>query len=114
MGRAAARVKNLGHPVRTADLSVAKVPVVQHAGKGFAIRGNSSQRGYGYRWQQARERWLERNPVCVACKRQGLLTVATEVDHVIPHRGDKALFWDQANWQSLCKPCHSAKTASGH
>lgn len=27
-------------------------------------------------------------------------------DHVIPHRGDPALFWDEGNVQTLCKPCH--------
>lgn len=27
-------------------------------------------------------------------------------DHVKPHRGDERLFWDEANLQTLCKPCH--------
>jgi 5-methylcytosine-specific restriction protein A len=27
-------------------------------------------------------------------------------DHVKPHRGNEALFWDEANLQTLCKPCH--------
>lgn len=38
--------------------------------------------------------------------------MASVVDHVIPHRGDKALFWDSDNWQPLCKPCHDRKTAA--
>jgi 5-methylcytosine-specific restriction protein A len=42
---------------------------------------------------------------------QQQLVFATEVDHKVPHRGDQDLFWDTSNWQSLCKPCHSAKTA---
>jgi 5-methylcytosine-specific restriction protein A len=33
------------------------------------------------------------------------------VDHIIPHRGDQALFWDEENWQPLCLVCHNAKTA---
>lgn len=37
--------------------------------------------------------------------------VATVVDHNIPHKGNKVLFWDVSNWQSLCKACHDAKTA---
>ena len=37
--------------------------------------------------------------------------MAKEVDHIIPHRGDMQLFWDVANWQGLCKSCHSKKTA---
>lgn len=27
-------------------------------------------------------------------------------DHKEPHRGDQALFWDEGNLQTLCKPCH--------
>ena len=33
---------------------------------------------------------------------------ASVVDHIIPHRGDESLFWDQTNWQSLCKQCHDS------
>lgn len=33
------------------------------------------------------------------------------VDHVVPHRGDKNLFWNaRGNWQALCVSCHSRKT----
>jgi 5-methylcytosine-specific restriction protein A len=28
---------------------------------------------------------------------------------VIPHRGDPALFWPDANVQTLCKPCHDRR-----
>lgn len=76
-------------------------------------RKGSTARGYDYRWQQARERFLMRSPLCAACEREGRVTAATEVDHVTPHRGDQALFWDETNWQPLCKPHHSSKTASG-
>ena len=27
-------------------------------------------------------------------------------DHIKPHRGNALLFWDEANLQTLCKPCH--------
>lgn len=27
-------------------------------------------------------------------------------DHIIPHRGDEAKFWDEGNLQCLCKTCH--------
>lgn len=36
---------------------------------------------------------------------------AIVVDHVRPHRGDMVLFWDVANWQSLCLSCHNRKSA---
>lgn len=41
---------------------------------------------------------------------RGLVEVATEVDHIEPHKGDKLKFW-QGALQSLCKACHSRKTA---
>lgn len=65
------------------------------------------------RWRKARLLHLARNPLCVACQTEEKLTAATVVDHVIPHRGDVALFWDTTNWQSLCETCHNRKTGSG-
>lgn len=35
----------------------------------------------------------------------------TDVDHIVPHRGDPELLYDEANLQSLCHECHSKKTA---
>jgi len=49
----------------------------------------------------------------VHCQRDGRTNPASVVDHIIPHRGVAALFWDQSNWQSLCKRCHDRKTAKG-
>ncbi|MGZ4955295.1 MAG: HNH endonuclease [Methylobacter sp.] len=69
-------------------------------------RGSSAQRGYGYKWQQAREGWLRSHPLCEAHKRKGQVAVAEVVDHIVPHKGDMKLFWDRDNWQSLCKLCH--------
>lgn len=37
------------------------------------------------------------------------MVLATVVDHVIPHRGDQALFWDTSNWQPLCRRCHDGR-----
>lgn len=74
-------------------------------------RESSTQRGYGYKWQKAREGFLRNHPLCVECGKQGQLVKATIVDHIIPHKGDKDLFWDRNNWQPLCKTCHDAKTA---
>lgn len=71
-----------------------------------APRKTAAQRGYGSKWQKAREAYLKLHPLCVDHKRRGHIVPATVVDHVIPHRGDLKLFWDRNNWQSLCKPCH--------
>lgn len=74
-------------------------------------RGTAAQRGYNARWRRARKRFLAANPLCVECKKEGRLTPATVVDHIIPHKGDMKLFWDERNWQALCKRCHDRKTA---
>ncbi len=58
-----------------------------------------------------RESYLRRHRWCVACKAGGRRTAATVVDHVKPHKGDKALFWKHGNHQALCKRCHDQKTA---
>ena len=68
----------------------------------------TAERGYGGRWQKARATFLMRHPLCCYCQALGRVTAATVVDHKVPHRGDQALFWDTANWQSLCANCHSS------
>ena len=45
--------------------------------------------------------------------KENKLTPATVVDHIIPHRGDRKLFWDESNWQSLCERHHNEKTGRG-
>ena len=61
---------------------------------------------YDSQWQQARAAFLAAHPMCRLCEHLGRLTLATVIDHIRPHRGDPLLFWDQTNWQPLCKPCH--------
>lgn len=86
--------------------------------RGDGGRGTAHERGYGARWRKARETYLASHPLCAECLRRGRTTAARVVDHVVPHRGDQALFWDTANWQALCDftspyDCHGAKTGRG-
>lgn len=74
-------------------------------------RGTAYQRGYNRRWQRARAVFLVEHPLCLYCERMGRITPATVVDHVIPHKGDRDLFWSPDNWQALCKPCHDSVKA---
>lgn len=76
-----------------------------------ARRGSAHSRGYGAQWRRARAAFLVRHPLCRDCEKSGRVTAATVVDHITPHRGDMRLFWQSENWQPLCAPCHSAKTA---
>lgn len=74
-------------------------------------RGSAAIRGYDTRWRAARKIFLRRNPLCAECQSKGILKAAAVVDHIIPHKGDTGLFWDESNWQALCKRCHDRKTA---
>lgn len=68
---------------------------------------SSTAKGYGYRWQKARAQFLLEHPLCVRCQETGRTTAATVVDHKVPHKGDKTLFWDRKNWDPLCASHHS-------
>lgn len=68
---------------------------------------------YTERWKHLRAIVLSRDPVCKACVKKGYASAATEVDHIIAHRGDAERFWDSDNLQGLCKRCHSQKTQRG-
>ena len=73
-------------------------------------RGSSRDRGYTYRWEQARIQFLREHPLCAECERNGKVTAATVVDHIKDHKGNHDLFWNVNNWQPLCKHCHDRKT----
>lgn len=59
------------------------------------------------RWQQLRMEVLTRDLfTCQMCTRSEYRTNLLVCDHIKPHRGHDALFWDMNNLQCLCKPCH--------
>jgi len=73
-------------------------------------RPSAYKRGYDYKWRKASKIFLMINPFCTKCHSEGRIIRATVVDHIKPHRGDQELFWDEHNWQPLCKKCHDTKT----
>jgi len=66
---------------------------------------------YNRQWSKVRARFLKEHPLCAICLSESRITAANIVDHIKPHKGNKELFWDASNYQSLCKPCHDTKTA---
>jgi 5-methylcytosine-specific restriction protein A len=87
-------------------------------------RANSNARGYTWRWHRRRTAFLRQYPLCgmrpggrppvlSVCADEGRTTAGAHVDHVVPHRGDRSLFDDLENWQTLCAACHARKTALG-
>lgn len=75
-------------------------------------RPTAAERGYGWAWQKLRERIMVRDHgLCQPCKRRGLVTLARDVDHIVPkdQGGDDS----PANLQAICSgpgSCHAAKT----
>jgi len=68
-----------------------------------------AQRGYGIQWRKRRNRIMKRDShLCQECKRNGIITQAKEVDHIINKaRGGTD---DDSNLEAICTPCHKAKT----
>ena len=61
-------------------------------------------------WRKASSAFLRSHPFCVACEARQVIRLATQVDHIVPHRGDVVTFWQRENWQPLCSACHGRKT----
>lgn len=75
-----------------------------------AQRGTSAERGYDSAWRRLRAQHLRANPWCVMCAAIGKTEKATDVDHIVPHKGDDTLRLDPYNLQSLCSWHHKSKT----
>lgn len=73
------------------------------------IRDPESKKRYGRAWKRIRDRHIAQHPLCEVCKRNGRLTQAEEVHHILPlsHGGTH----EDSNLMSLCKACHSKITA---
>lgn len=74
-------------------------------------RGSARDRGYTTRWDEASKAYRRKHPLCVRCLNEGRTTPTELVDHITPADERPDLFWDESNWQSLCRPHHAEKTA---
>jgi len=71
-------------------------------------RYDPTPRTRGRRWMAMRSLFLANNPLCIECKKTGRVSMATEVDHIIPlfKGGTDAL----ENLNALCSEHHADKT----
>lgn len=112
---------------RLQTLKPSRLPIAASPDSWRADKRTSTQRGYGYKWQQARAGFLAKHPFCVMCLAEYGVTetdpadvvlrcaemcksvpYADVVNHRIPHRGDQTLFWDRSNWEPICKHHHDS------
>ena len=68
---------------------------------------------YTSRWKKLRQEVLIRDNY--TCQKTGVICggyypsdTSPVIDHIKPHRGDKALFWDAANLQTVSKGYHDS------
>lgn len=64
-----------------------------------------TKKRYGSKWRKIRNRYINNNPLCEECLKDGRFTKAEEVHHILPlRRGGNH---DESNLMALCKSCHS-------
>ncbi len=95
-----ARICACGHKIATGACPCEERRTAERKRRCEANRATARERGYDTKWERERRTFLKLNPTC-SCG-----APANVVDHIIPHKGDKRLFWSRSNWQPLCKPCH--------
>jgi len=61
-------------------------------------------------WRKLRKAFRIKNPLCVYCEANDIVTPGKVVDHIIPiNKGGGPL--DINNLQSLCEKCHNSKSS---
>ena len=73
-------------------------------------RGTAAQRGYDADHRRWRQAVLQRDPLCVTCRRRGRTTPAVVADHITPIMVDPSRRLDMDNGRGLCVPCHNIIT----
>ena len=68
-------------------------------------RDPASNKRYGRSWARIRAAFLQANPLCVLCKKDGRLTPATMVHHKVKLTDGGTNDWN--NLQALCHEWHS-------
>ena len=65
-------------------------------------RGSSRDRGYDYKWEKARARWIRLHPLCEECLTNDIVHIAEEVHHIRGIENDP----EHQDLMSLCRACH--------
>jgi 5-methylcytosine-specific restriction protein A len=94
-----AKIRMLANRVATADIRSAR-PADDLS------RPGARARGYDGKWDLAAAEFKASHPYCRGCLAFGIQRRTEVVDHVDPHRGDHAKFWNASQWQAACRWHH--------
>lgn len=75
-------------------------------------RPSRDKQYYSRQWQRVSKLYRQQHPLCEECERQGRITPAELVDHIVPV-ADGGDMWSWDNLQSLCAACHNKKHSRG-
>ena len=99
-------------PEHTIEQENKRIEHTKHTRRQYEKHGRNHELSKFYsskQWRNARAWQLSNEPLCRHCQEKGILTTATQVDHIKPRSKGGADF-DADNLQSLCHSCHSRKT----
>ena len=101
---------DLAHQVKSKPQSKAAASVVKRYGDSTP----SQSRIRGHKLLAIRAAHFRYNPLCVHCKAEGRVTIATELDHIVALSNGGLDFDrdDGENRQGLCTEHHARKTAA--
>lgn len=60
---------------------------------------------YGRAWKLIRDRYISLHPLCEECQKEGRITPAKEVHHILPIK--KGGTHSRNNLMSVCQSCHN-------
>lgn len=73
------------------------------------IAGSTIREKSRSKWIATRANYLRENPLCKHCELIGHISIANELDHIIPLCMGGQEF-DEDNYQGLCRDCHRIKS----
>lgn len=94
------------------DLSVkSRAKYIKDKARAFAGMDKSNTKFYNSKaWKELRAFVLQRDPLCIKCKKNNRYITATVVDHIQNINAGGAKL-NVNNLQSLCASCHNSKSS---
>jgi 5-methylcytosine-specific restriction protein A len=73
----------------------------------------TTERGYGWDWQQFRIQFIAQHPLCADCAGEGIVSPTEDIHHLTKIKHAPHMRLDDENLLPLCKRHHRMRTAKG-